>query len=198
MNKFKVGDVVKVIRKVESQNGWNNSWIDDMDDAIGKVFTIQSIIDKYDVYFKEVDYGYPTTALKLVSNDKSIQSDKKPQNPTKFNIDRGLKYQYFNENDYSLTIATHIRRNAHGDAIVDWSVAFKHPKDKFSKQIAREIISTKETKRLFVAKNYTRNLIVAKILGDLLYNEENLSVEYRKFIIRLLQTTLYDLVWELD
>lgn len=36
--KFKVGDKVKVVRKVESfANGWENTWEVEMDEAIGKV-----------------------------------------------------------------------------------------------------------------------------------------------------------------
>ena len=199
MSKFKVGDRVKVIRKVHQENGWDNGWVCDMDDLIGTHQTIESI-NKTGIYFNTRDsyYGFPPSSLELVHKEISGTKADNIVLDNKFNIDRGIKYQYFNTDKLSLTIATTIRRNKSGDAIVDWAVAFKHPRDQFSKQMARESISTKETKRLFVESGYTRNLIVAKILGDLLYKEENLSKEYKLFVLELLRDITYNVYWDLQ
>ncbi len=60
------GDVVRVTHRVNTVPGWDNVWVDDMDAAIGEIFTVYSI-DRTGVYFVgDNAYGYPTTALERV------------------------------------------------------------------------------------------------------------------------------------
>ena len=66
---LKVGDRVRVVRKVESNSdGWNNTWeAPEMDQYInnGRVYTIARISDM-GVRFEEDDgYGWPVSALEL-------------------------------------------------------------------------------------------------------------------------------------
>lgn len=60
---FKVGDKVKIVKKVtERTPDFQNSWIDRMDNRIGSVVTVRRI--SYDgVYFNEIPLGYPPASL---------------------------------------------------------------------------------------------------------------------------------------
>ena len=40
-----IGDKVKVVRKVKKENGWDNSWVQNMDEFIGKSGVVESIED---------------------------------------------------------------------------------------------------------------------------------------------------------
>lgn len=198
---IKIGDKVKVVRKVKKENGWDNSWVQDMDKFVGKSGVVESIEDwGVNINFTHnahvVDFSFPVGSLELIK-DKQCDDEcncSVSKTGSEFSIDRGIKYQYLPYGNLCLTIATHIKKNAFGDAIVDWSVAFKSPKDRFSKQIAREVISTRETRRLFVQSGYSRDLIVTKILADLVYNEENLSLDYKNMVLRLLSNYSYEVV----
>ena len=66
------------------------------------------------------------------------------------------------------------------------SVTFKNPSDQFSKQMARETLSNREWKTLYVEAGYSRDDIVLKILCDIVYNFENVSLSYRPYILELL------------
>ena len=70
---IKIGDKVKVVQHPSGNNefyddseGFNNCWVDEMNDDIGKEFTIQDIT-RNGVLFKEridpTDYTFPPTAL---------------------------------------------------------------------------------------------------------------------------------------
>lgn len=65
VTKFKVGDRVRVVRKVESAKGWKNIWAWDMDDLVGREGTVSAIAPT-GIYFKEFDFGFPKEALALV------------------------------------------------------------------------------------------------------------------------------------
>ena len=72
---------------------------------------------------------------------------------------------------------------------VFWSVAFKHPKDQFNKQIAREIVMDNFSKMDFVSGElifdkfkYTRNEIVMKIMMTLHVNEVYMTPEYKRMV----------------
>lgn len=70
--KFKVGDTVKIARKVVPA-GWSDVWTDNMDAAVGQVGVIEYIgHDRYSLNVGKVgDYNYPKEALELVtSNDE--------------------------------------------------------------------------------------------------------------------------------
>lgn len=43
---FKIGDRVKVVRKVEEEEGWDDVWVDEMDACIGKTGIIGDISGK--------------------------------------------------------------------------------------------------------------------------------------------------------
>lgn len=60
---FKVGDKVKIIKKItERTPDFQNSWTDAMDDKIGSIVTVQRISSK-GVYFNEIPLGYPPASL---------------------------------------------------------------------------------------------------------------------------------------
>lgn len=197
MVEFKVGDRVRVVKKVQQQNGWRNSWVFVMGDAIGNEYVIDNI-DEHGVFFS-VGYedsiqglGFPTNSLELVYQEPVTA---KPE--TKTEIDPVIKYQYLKGSDFytidgwadnlCLTIATKLKASTFtGEKTIEWSVSFKHPRDQFDKVLARESVNGKIPKLLFLGKRYSRDEIVAKILADLVYNDYFLSDEYRKFVRLLL------------
>ena len=65
---FQVGDKVRVVRKVEKEKGWDNSWVDSMDSIIGRLRTIKDIRSG-GVYFEEVGMGFPPSALELIPKE---------------------------------------------------------------------------------------------------------------------------------
>jgi len=72
--RFKVGDKVRVIRKYKDrESGWNNSWVNSMDPAVGKtgdVTDVSRMLTHKDVtvHVPEIKetWGYPVFALELV------------------------------------------------------------------------------------------------------------------------------------
>jgi RNase P/RNase MRP subunit p29 len=192
MREFKVGDRVRVVRKVERENGWENGWLPEMNMAINTsyVFTIADI-SKEGIYFKQnssdnieirgYKLGYPPSSLELVETVES-----KIATSTNFQYLNGAKLGSGGPlSDLCLTILTTITKYPDGTAKVDWSVAFKHPKDKFNKELARQAVLTKETKELILSKGFNRNEIILKILADLLYHDAYLSSQYRAYVLFL-------------
>jgi len=73
---FHVGDRVRITRKAQAnERGWDNSWVAEMNKAVGQIGTIVAISIEFapDI---EVDvpgiwtYGYPDFVLKLVRKKK--------------------------------------------------------------------------------------------------------------------------------
>ena len=64
--KFKVGDQVRVVKRVTEENGWENCWTT-MDKYIGTVQTIRDI-NSTGVYFTSNDFGFPPSSLELVTD----------------------------------------------------------------------------------------------------------------------------------
>jgi hypothetical protein len=71
---FKVGDKVKVLRKVRNyENGWNNIWCSNMNDCVGKIYEI--VYEEEDAGFKlntnihGVNYSFPYFVLKKAGLD---------------------------------------------------------------------------------------------------------------------------------
>lgn len=71
MNQFQIGDQVRVAKRVDTEAGWDNKWVAEMDEGIGQQFEVRKISDlgvmmQYDgtdaSYFK-----YPHGSLELVS-----------------------------------------------------------------------------------------------------------------------------------
>ena len=70
-----IGDIVKITRAAEThENGWNNSWVLDMDLEVGQIRTI-SLIAEYGVRFKECGYTYPFFVLESVKKIKECKID---------------------------------------------------------------------------------------------------------------------------
>lgn len=105
-----------------------------------------------------------------------------------------VKFQYIKSEDQKLCISV-------GTEIIDsekyshvfFSVAFKHPKDKFNKQIAREQVMDNFPKMDFVSGElilskgeFTRYEIVEKILMHLHINNVYLTKEYKHFVANIL------------
>lgn len=67
MSTFNVGDKVRIVRKVTSEDGWINGWASGMNRHVadGKVYTVREV-SKSGVYFIENGFGWPTGALEMV------------------------------------------------------------------------------------------------------------------------------------
>lgn len=59
---IKVGDRLRIVRRIEEIKGWHNSWTDGMDEYVGREFTVTAF-DSGGVRFLEVGYGWPAEAL---------------------------------------------------------------------------------------------------------------------------------------
>ena len=74
MKEFKIGDRIKVVKKVEEEEGWDDLWVDYMDGYIGKEGEINNILGKR-IYIRVeahplywTDYNFPPSSLELVEN----------------------------------------------------------------------------------------------------------------------------------
>lgn len=66
---FKIGDKVQIVKKVTKQEGWDNSWSEDMNIYVnnGKIYTIKNIYS-HGIRFKEDDnFAWPSNCFKLVN-----------------------------------------------------------------------------------------------------------------------------------
>jgi hypothetical protein len=107
-----------------------------------------------------------------------------------------VKFQYIRSDDGKLCLSIgteiiHSNKNSH----VFWSVAFKHPKDKFDKRLARQVVMDNFTKMDFVSgelildkTKYSRYDIVMKIMMSLHINEVYMTPEYRKMVVDYMYT----------
>jgi hypothetical protein len=80
--KFKPGDKVKITRKaISHENNWENSWVDFMNTAVGKIGIVKnsgySLRHNIDVEFNGRTYGYPVFVLELVPEVESVKPIKK-------------------------------------------------------------------------------------------------------------------------
>ena len=71
---LKVGNKVKIIKRVDKEKGWDNDWVSSMDGAIGKEFVIEEVrLHQGMVLGGEdpsvVGYGFPPSSLELVNED---------------------------------------------------------------------------------------------------------------------------------
>lgn len=93
-----------------------------------------------------------------------------------------------------ITVGTRLEKIDDQHSNCYWSVAFKHPKDKFDKNIAREAVKNAENSLEFsgaiiLFNTYNRNEILIKIITQLLINETSLTSYYRLFIRQILFST---------
>lgn len=71
-NKFKIGDQVRITRRAAShERGWENSWVREMDEAVGKIGTVVSpeklnLLHNVGVELEGREFGYPSFVLELV------------------------------------------------------------------------------------------------------------------------------------
>lgn len=62
---------VKLIRRADnSEKGWNNHWISEMDKYIGSIYTITRIDKDKGVSFKEAGCRYPAFCLQIIEQEK--------------------------------------------------------------------------------------------------------------------------------
>jgi hypothetical protein len=80
--RFKVGDRVKILRKVRTHaQGWQNSWVPYMDEAVGKIGTVVYIHEgKHDVQVQVAGvpdiWGYPAFVLRKVRQASTTNKSK--------------------------------------------------------------------------------------------------------------------------
>jgi len=73
---FKVGDRVRILRTARThERGWRNSWVDSMDDTIGKIgMVVAGGLGGIDVEVKvpgqHCSWGYPSFVLKRAQQKK--------------------------------------------------------------------------------------------------------------------------------
>lgn len=78
---FAVGDLVRVVKKVEFEYDWDNAWVNRMDAAVGREFIIEGVYGSVGIEFftpedvseedfdkvdEACDYRYPPGCLELV------------------------------------------------------------------------------------------------------------------------------------
>lgn len=70
---FKVGDTVRVARKVTSEEGWENGWVSEMDGYVDNGASYEvAAVDKYGTRLEGIWYGFPPGSLELVTAAPSI------------------------------------------------------------------------------------------------------------------------------
>lgn len=198
--KFKIGDKVRVIRRVDSENGWNNCWVSGMSESIGRDFYVTEVGSSLGVRLSDgvgygnLSYAYPPSALILLPEfeTKKCTPFEAPNYSEELNIWlKSVKYQYLTadkwescENpklkDLCISLLTEVDYDA---GAVFWSVSFKHPKDQFNKAIARQSLLTKQEYVLPLGKKFSHTEIVFKILSYILYTlESKLTDDYKEFV----------------
>lgn len=69
MSQFKIGDRVRITKRVRKEEGWANDWTCGMDESIGKVFEVEAISSDFGIRIGV--WHFPPSSLELVSR-KSI------------------------------------------------------------------------------------------------------------------------------
>lgn len=68
---LKVGNKVKIIKRVDKEKGWDNDWVSSMDGAIGKEFVIEEVRPHQGMVLggdpSAIGYGFPSSSLELVN-----------------------------------------------------------------------------------------------------------------------------------
>ena len=75
-NKFPIGSKVRIVRRVDKQEGWNNSWGADKDGmdlmvGDGKTYTVTET-DASGYWFKDTRYWWPSGALELAEEGVKV------------------------------------------------------------------------------------------------------------------------------
>lgn len=68
---FRVGDKVRIYRKVELASGWYDTWTDEMDRCVGREFVIRKVDLSVGKYWMEGErWNFPKEALELIEEPK--------------------------------------------------------------------------------------------------------------------------------
>lgn len=172
---FKVGDKVKVTAhpsgdndKYDGTQGFDNTWVPEMDGAVGNVYTIEEVRSRDGVYFSEepfgYDYGFPPAALELVKENESMNTE------TQFQVGdtvwcilngRGKVISIDNHGDYSIEVGfgnynveTYTQDGKFYTFNVNRSLYFSEPKIEG------------ETTRPFQPKLIGKSVVVKSALGN--------------------------------
>ena len=92
-DKFKPGDIVKVVRKFDATekptSTWHNVWVSNMDCLVG---TVQTVIESSvsGVYFEDSQYGFPSCTLKLVKEVEQVKTEETKGKKLEIYIDGNL------------------------------------------------------------------------------------------------------------
>ncbi len=71
-SRFKVGDVVKITKRVEEELGWDNCWLSEMDYTIGEECIIKQISNE-GIKLEAMTYSYPPSCLELISTKQKVK-----------------------------------------------------------------------------------------------------------------------------
>lgn len=97
---FKPGDRVRVMRKAKSfENGWKNSWVSSMNDAVGKEFEVVRT-STGGVYFKTRSEGFPPFVLELVTAE-TTHNPETTKEPVMLKIEDRVYINNTNAKDYA-------------------------------------------------------------------------------------------------
>lgn len=95
-----------------------------------------------------------------------------------------IKYQYLRQGDLALTIATELDRK---NNVAFYSFCMKHPKDRFVKRSAREVINECPMYAVDIDDDLTRNELLLAVLCDIYAKERlNLPPHYRVYVLWLM------------
>lgn len=68
---FFIGDKVAIIKRVDTEPGWDNAWSEDMSKHVGDSATITKI-SKFGIQLNKWHYGWPPSSLRLVLDGDDI------------------------------------------------------------------------------------------------------------------------------
>ena len=126
---LKPGDKVKITEKFPDRTaGWKNDWTSDMDEEIGKVRTVNSLVGNEGVRFEESYYSFPAYVLEKLPGNTLAESDEAFRRTVAKLVmvdpvaakkllnmpESELIYQFAQEDDYILPFKTHIRDTPEG------------------------------------------------------------------------------------
>mgnify|MGYP006300446441 CR=1 FL=1 len=95
-----------------------------------------------------------------------------------------IKYQYLRQGALALTIATELDRE---NNVAYYAFCLKHPKDRFVKRSAREVIDECPMYGVDIDDNLTRNELLLAVLCDIYAKERiNLPPHYRAYVTSMI------------
>lgn len=121
MNKFKNGDLVKVL---DPYQGYASGWVDNMDKSINKIFSIVSIGNSCKFYTLSTDdsFYYPETHLELVIPEFDIGDSVVVLNPNGMNT-KDLKYGWVDQMYDSIGMWLTVKKIITGENILYYKLS---------------------------------------------------------------------------